>query len=52
MNISKRLKTVASHVSRGAYILDCGCDHAYLPIYLILSKKVNKASASDINEKH
>ena len=48
--ISKRLCTAASFVRDGAVVADIGTDHAYLPIYLVLSGKVNRAYASDINE--
>ena len=51
MNLSKRLKTIASFVKEDAYLLDVGCDHALLDIYLILNKPNIKAIASDINEK-
>lgn len=51
MKISKRLKTIASFVKEDAYILDVGCDHALLDIYLTLNNPNIKAIASDINEK-
>lgn len=51
MNISNRLKTIASFVSSDAYIIDVGCDHALLDIYLCLNNDKIKAIASDINEK-
>ena len=48
--ISKRLCTAASYVRNGAVVTDIGTDHAYLPIYLVLNGKVDRAYASDINE--
>lgn len=51
MKISKRLKTIASFVKEDAYILDVGCDHGLLDIYLVLTNSNIKAIASDINEK-
>ncbi len=50
MNISKRLRVIGDLVSDNSFILDIGCDHALLDIYVILSKKNVKAIASDINE--
>ena len=51
MNISNRLKTVASFVLDNSYVIDVGCDHALLSIYLVKNKKNIKVIASDINEK-
>ena len=48
--ISKRLCTAASYVRNGAVVADIGTDHAYLPIYLALEKRIERAVASDINE--
>lgn len=50
MNISNRLKKIASFVKEDAYILDVGCDHALLDIYLAKNKENIKIIASDINE--
>jgi len=51
MHISKRLKQIADLVEDNASIIDVGCDHALLDIYLVNTKKNIKAVASDINEK-
>ncbi len=48
--INKRLKTIANFVSDNSNIIDVGCDHAYLSIYLVENKKNTRAIASDINE--
>lgn len=36
MNISDRLKTVASLITAGNSVADIGTDHGYIPIYLAL----------------
>ena len=47
IKLSKRLEAIASFVY-GPKVLDIGCDHAYLSIYL--KQKGFKVSASDIKE--
>lgn len=49
MNLSKRLQAVATLVDINSRVLDIGCDHAYLDIYLTLNNG-NTCIASDINE--
>lgn len=48
MRINNRLKKVGEVVDTDSLILDIGCDHALLDIYLIKENKVKKAIASDI----
>lgn len=50
MKISKRLKQISNYIDNGSSIIDVGCDHALLDIYLENNKKLNKIIASDINE--
>lgn len=50
MKISKRLKQIASYVDDNSSIIDVGCDHALLSIYLLKNKKNIKVIASDIHE--
>lgn len=50
MKISKRLLKIASYVLDNSCVLDVGCDHALLDIYLVLNKNNVKAIASDVNE--
>ena len=50
MKISKRLRVIGDLVSDNSFILDVGCDHALLDIYVVLNKKNVRAIASDINE--
>lgn len=49
MNISKRLQAVATLVDVNARVIDVGCDHAYLDIYLTLNNG-NECIATDINK--
>ena len=48
--ISKRLEAAASFVRNDVRVADIGTDHAYLPIYLYKTKKINGGVASDINK--
>lgn len=49
IKLSKRLETIASFINEEDNVLDIGCDHALLDIYL--SKKYNKTYyASDLRE--
>ena len=49
MKLSKRLEAVATLVDVGKRVIDVGCDHAYLDIYLTLNND-NKCIATDINQ--
>lgn len=48
--LDARLKLVASFVRDGAFLIDVGTDHAYIPIALISSGRISRAVASDIND--
>ncbi|MBR5515075.1 MAG: SAM-dependent methyltransferase [Clostridia bacterium] len=48
--LNKRLLCASSFVEKGAYVADVGCDHAYLPIYLIENNIASGVVAADINE--
>lgn len=50
MKINKRLKRVASFVDDNSYLIDVGCDHALLCIYLVKNKNNIKCIASDLRE--
>ena len=50
IKLSKRLQLVASFVDDNSYVIDIGCDHAHLPIYLQQTKNNIKVIASDINQ--
>ena len=49
IKISKRLELVASFIDDNTHIIDVGCDHAYLPIYLMETKKNIQVTGSDVN---
>lgn len=50
MRLSKRLKAITEFVSDNSKIIDIGCDHALLDIYLYETFKDVKIIASDIHE--
>lgn len=49
-SISKRLKAITSYVAKDDKVVDVGCDHGLLSIYLIENNLVSKVIASDVNE--
>lgn len=50
VKLSKRLKAIADLVDKDSKIIDVGCDHALLDIYLLKKNIIKKAIASDVNE--
>lgn len=46
--LNKRLQTISAFIEKEDVVLDVGCDHALLGIYLVLNKGV-KVIGSDIN---
>ena len=48
IRISERLSALAALVSQGNILADIGCDHGYLPIYLILQRRIPRAIAMDV----
>ena len=48
--ISERLKTIASLVSQNDTVVDVGCDHGYLAIYLKKNNICKDVISSDINQ--
>ncbi|MBU3114669.1 tRNA (adenine(22)-N(1))-methyltransferase [Clostridium lacusfryxellense] len=50
MDISERLKLIASMIEECDTIVDVGTDHGYVPIYLVKRGLIKKAIASDINK--
>ena len=49
-NLSQRLKEIANYIPDNIKMVDIGCDHALLDIYLYKNRKNIKIIASDINE--
>lgn len=50
IKLSKRLKEVATYIDDCSNVVDIGCDHGLLDIYLFQTKKNINIIASDINE--
>ena len=48
--LSERLMRIADQVATGQMLADVGCDHGYLPIWLIRHGRMQRAIAMDINE--
>lgn len=49
LQLTPRLQAVADLVPQGAAFADIGTDHAYLPAWLLLNGRIDRAIASDIN---
>ncbi len=48
MKLSKRLETVTSMVTKGNRVVDVGCDHGFVPIFLVESGISPSAVAADV----
>ena len=48
--ITQRLKTVADMIEKTGILCDIGCDHGYLPIYLLQQQKIQYAYACDVRD--
>ena len=48
MQLSLRLSAIADMVTVGNRLVDVGCDHGYLPVYLIQEKRIPSAIAMDV----
>ena len=49
--LNKRLQTLSAFLKDNDVVIDIGCDHALLGIYLVLNHKNIKVISSDINKK-
>lgn len=50
MQLSKRMHRLSSSVTEGNRLADVGTDHGYVPIDLVLRKKIPSAIAMDVNK--
>lgn len=49
MQLSKRMQTIAELVTKGNRVVDVGCDHGYISIWLVENNRAPSAIAMDIN---
>jgi len=47
--ISNRLKSLVKYIDKKDYVIDIGCDHALLDIYLVKNNIINKCIVSDVS---
>lgn len=50
ISLTPRLRAAADLVRESCSLADIGCDHGFLPVFLLQSGKISFAVASDINE--
>ena len=50
MEVTPRLQAIADQVPQGAIFADIGTDHAYLPVWLLLNGRIDRAIAADLRE--
>ena len=50
IHLSKRLQAIADFIEPGERVADIGTDHAFLPLALVQSGKIDFALASDVGE--
>lgn len=50
IQLSKRLAAVGALVTQGNTLADVGCDHGYLPIYLVQCQRIPRAIAMDVRQ--
>ncbi len=50
MQLSLRLSAIANMVTEGNRLVDVGCDHGYLPVYLIETHRIPGAIAADVGK--
>lgn len=50
ITLSKRLRTVAGMVTKGSRVCDVGCDHGFVPVYLVQQGISPRVLAMDLRE--
>ena len=50
IKLNKRLTTISAFIEDNSKVIDIGCDHGLLGIYLYQTKENVKVISSDINE--
>lgn len=50
MELSPRLQAIAQQVPQGARLADIGTDHGYLPVWLLLNGRIERAVAADLRK--
>lgn len=50
VELSRRMQAAADMVTQGNRVCDVGCDHGYVSIYLVQSKKAPHVLAMDVNK--
>ena len=50
IQLSKRLSAIGEMVTEGNRLVDVGCDHGYLPVYLVMNHRILGAIAADVGK--
>ena len=50
IQLSKRLSASGEMVTEGNRLVDGGCDHGYLPVYLVMNHRIPGAIAADVGK--
>ena len=50
LKINNRLQKISDFINEKDSVIDIGCDHGLLGIYLVLNKKIKTMVSSDINQ--